>query len=289
MRKEKIAFIGLGNMGYPIAGHLARAGYTVRVFNRTRAKAEKWLQNYQGTLHDTPAAAAQGADIVMACVGGDQDLESVTRGENGAFKAIAENTVFIDHTTASARIAEDLAKSARQQGFAFLDAPLSGGQSGAEKGILTIMCGGEKEVFARVNPILKVYARTVRLIGGTGSGQLAKMVNQICVAGLVQALAEGIHFAKCAQLDIEEVMTAISQGAAQSWQLENRYRTMVQGDFDFGFAVDWMRKDLAIAMEEARRNGAKLPVTRLVDEFYAEIQRMDGNRWDTSSLIKRLE
>lgn len=289
MYKDKIAFIGLGNMGYPMAGHLMRAGYELRVFNRTRAKAEKWVEQYSGAIRDTPAAAARDADFVMTCVGGDKDLESVTRGKDGAFQTVAKGAIFIDHTTASAQLAKDLAAAAAQGGFEFLDAPLSGGQSGAQNGVLTIMCGGKTEVFEKAKPVLESYARATELIGGTGCGQLAKMVNQICIAGLVQALAEGVHFAQCAELDVDKVIKAISQGAAQSWQMQNRYRTMADGKFDFGFAVDWMRKDLAMVMEEARHNGASLPITQVVDGFYAEVQRLGGNRWDTSSLIKRLE
>ena len=288
MRKYKTAFIGLGTMGYPMAGHLAQAGFEVSVFNRTGSRAEKWTAEHNGRLCDTPAAAADQADFVMACVGRDKDVEAVTRGSNGAFTAMSEGAVFIDHTTASAVLARELAAAAQKKGFSFLDAPISGGQSGAENGVLTIMCGGEEDVFMQAQPILKAYARTIELIGGSGSGQLAKMVNQICIAGLVQALAEGIDFARCAQLDVEKVIKAISQGAAQSWQMENRHRTMLNNEFEFGFAVDWMRKDLAMALKEAERNGASLPVTQLVDGFYAELQRQGGGRWDTSSLIKRL-
>ena len=283
-----IAFLGLGAMGYPMAGHLASHGHTVVVYNRTLATAEQWLQEYSGRLAQTPVEAVLGAEFIMCCVGNDEDLRAVTLGADGAFNAIAKDSVFIDHTTASAQVARQLADEAAQRGFAFLDAPVSGGQAGAQNGVLTIMVGGEPDVYARAEPVLQCYARMQRLMGEVGSGQLTKMVNQICVGGLVQALAEALHFAQSAGLDAEAAMQVISQGAAQSWQLENRYQTMLAGEFDFGFAVEWMRKDFSIVFAEARRNGASLPVTALVDQFYAEIEAMGGKRWDTSSLIARL-
>ena len=283
-----IAFLGLGAMGYPMAGHLASHGHSVVVYNRTLATAEQWLQEYSGRLAQTPVEAVLGAEFIMCCVGNDEDLRAVTLGADGAFNAIAKDSVFIDHTTASAQVARQLADEAAQRGFAFLDAPVSGGQAGAQNGVLTIMVGGEPDVYARAEPVLQCYARMQRLMGEVGSGQLTKMVNQICVGGLVQALAEALHFAQSAGLDAEAAMQVISQGAAQSWQLENRYQTMLAGEFDFGFAVEWMRKDFSIVFAEARRNGASLPVTALVDQFYAEIEAMGGKRWDTSSLIARL-
>ncbi|MGO9024599.1 MAG: NAD(P)-dependent oxidoreductase [Beijerinckiaceae bacterium] len=285
----KVAFIGLGVMGYPMAGHLHSKGHSVAVYNRTAAKAEKWVAEFGGTRAATPRAAAQGRDIVFACVGNDDDLRIVTRGEDGAFHGMSPGAVFVDHTTASARVARELHEAALVQGLGFIDAPVSGGQAGAEKGQLTIMCGGEAEVYARAEPVIQAYARACRLMGPAGSGQLTKMVNQICIAGLVEALAEGLHFAKRAGLDTDAVVDVISKGAAQSWQMEHRHQTMVAGKFDFGFAVDWFRKDLAICLDEARRNGANLPVTALVDQFYAEVQKMGGNRWDSSSLMARLE
>lgn len=285
----KVAFIGLGVMGYPMAGHLAEAGHEVMVFNRTTSRAESWVGRYGGQFALTPAEAAAGAEMVFACVGNDDDLRSVTLGEEGAFTGMAEGTLFVDHTTASADIARELSQQAEGRGFSFLDAPVSGGQAGAESGNLAIMIGGAPEDFERAEPVLNCYAKSARLMGPVGSGQLTKMVNQICIAGLVQGLAEGLNFARAAGLDGEQVVEVISKGAAQSWQMDNRYQTMLQGEFDFGFAVDWMRKDLAIAMQEAEHNGAPLPVTRIVDEFYAEVQAMGGNRWDTSSLIARLK
>lgn len=284
----RIAFIGLGAMGFPMAGHLAEKGHAVTVYNRTTARAEQWLQKYAGDLALTPAAAAADAEFVMCCVGNDDDLRAVTLGAEGAFSAMSAGSVFVDHTSASAQIARQLADEAQQRGFDFLDAPVSGGQAGAEQGVLSIMVGGELGVYERVAPILESYAQMQRLMGEVGSGQLTKMVNQICVGGLLQGLAEALHFAQCAGLDAEAAMQVISQGAAQSWQLENRYQTMLAGEFDFGFAVQWMRKDFAIAFDEARRNGAALPVTALVDQFYAEVEAMGGERWDTSSLIARL-
>jgi 3-hydroxyisobutyrate dehydrogenase-like beta-hydroxyacid dehydrogenase len=286
---EKIAFIGLGVMGYPMAGHLAKAGHPVTVFNRTQAKAGQWAQAHAGQWAVTPAQAAAGAAFVFACVGNDDDLRQVTTGPDGAFEGMREGAIFVDHTTASAQVARELAAAAQAKGLAFLDAPVSGGQSGAENGILTVMVGGEEASFEKAKPFISAYARSVKRLGPVGSGQLAKMVNQICIAGLVQGLAEGLHFARAAGLDPTAVVEVISKGAAQSWQMDNRSATMIDGRFDHGFAVDWMRKDLAIALDEARRNGAHLPVTALVDQFYAEVQSMGGKRWDTSSLIARLE
>ncbi|MCK6553275.1 NAD(P)-dependent oxidoreductase [Candidatus Binatia bacterium] len=286
---ESVGFIGLGVMGYPMAGHLARAGHRVTVFNRTRARAERWATAYAGAVADTPAAAARDADLVFACVGNDDDVRAVTCAPTGAFAAMRPGTVFVDHTTTSAALARDLAALADGKGIAFLDAPVSGGQSGAENGALSVMIGGEATAFERAAPAIAAYARTVKRIGPSGSGQLAKMVNQICIAGLLQGLAEGLHFAQAAGLDVATVIEVISRGAAQSWQMENRWQTMIDGRFDFGFAVDWMRKDLGFALAEARRNGASLPVTGLVDQFYAEVQALGGRRWDTSSLIARLK
>jgi 3-hydroxyisobutyrate dehydrogenase len=286
----KVAFLGLGIMGYPMAGHLARkGGHDVTVYNRTAARAQAWLAQHGGRSAPSPQEAAKGQDFVMACVGNDDDLRQVTLGPEGAFSGMRQGAVFIDHTTASATIARELHAAAKERGFDFIDAPVSGGQAGAENGILTVMCGGDPEPYARAEPVIVAYARMCRRLGGPGAGQLTKMVNQICIGGLVEALAEGIHFAKRAGLDVEAVIETISKGAAQSWQMENRYKTMNAGKFDFGFAVDWMRKDLAMCLAEARRNGANLPVTALVDQLYAEVQRMGGRRWDTSSLIARLE
>lgn len=286
----KVAFLGLGVMGYPMAGHLKnKGGHDVTVYNRTAAKAQKWVGQYRGHSAATPKAAAEGQDFVMCCVGNDNDLREVTLGPNGAFHGIKNGAVFVDHTTASAEIARELEAQAKERGFSFIDAPVSGGQAGAENGALTVMCGGDAEPYARAEKVIGAYARMCKLIGPAGAGQLTKMVNQICIAGLVQGLSEGIHFAKKAGLDIEAVIATIAKGAAQSWQMENRYKTMTAGKFDFGFAVDWMRKDLAICLGEARKNGASLPVSALVDQFYAEVQKMGGRRWDTSSLIARLE
>ena len=286
----KVAFLGLGVMGYPMAGHLKNTGgHDVTVYNRTTAKAEKWVAQHGGRLAATPKQAAEGQDVVMACVGNDDDLRQVTLAADGAFAGMQAGAVFVDHTTASAGIARELAAEAGKRGFAFIDAPVSGGQAGAENGVLTVMCGGEAEPYARAEKVIAAYARMCKLLGGAGAGQLTKMVNQICIGGLVQALAEGIHFAKKAGLDVEAVIETLSKGAAQSWQMENRYKTMNAGKFDFGFAVDWMRKDLSICLAEARRNGAQLPVSALVDQFYAEVQKMGGRRWDTSSLLARLE
>lgn len=285
----KVAFLGLGVMGYPMARHLASKGHEVTVYNRTFAKAEKWVSEHGGKAARTPKEAAQGQEFVFACVGNDDDLRSVTTGSDGAFAAMEKGAVFVDNTTASAEVARELAAEATQRGFSFIDAPVSGGQAGAENGVLTVMCGGDEAAYARAEPVIMSFARACRLLGPSGAGQLTKMVNQICIAGLVQALSEGVHFARKAGLDVEAVIETISKGAAQSWQMENRYKTMNANKFDFGFAVDWMRKDLSICLEEARRNGANLPVTALVDQFYAEVQKMGGNRWDTSSLFARLE
>jgi 3-hydroxyisobutyrate dehydrogenase len=286
----KVAFLGLGVMGYPMAGHLKRkGGHEVTVYNRTAAKAEKWVSQHGGARAPTPRQAAEGQDFVMACVGNDDDLREVTLGPDGAFAGVKKGAVFIDHTTASANIARELYAEASARGFDFIDAPVSGGQAGAENGALTVMCGGDAPPYGRAEGVIMAYARMCKRLGPAGAGQLTKMVNQICIGGLVQALAEGLHFARKADLDVEAVIETISKGAAQSWQMENRYRTMNAGKFDFGFAVDWMRKDLAICLAEARRNGAQLPVTALVDQFYAEVQRMGGRRWDTSSLFARLE
>ena len=286
----KVAFLGLGVMGYPMAGHLKhKGGHDITVYNRTTPKAEKWVAQHGGRFAMTPKAAAEGQDFVMACVGNDDDLRSVTLGPDGAFAGMRKGAIFVDHTTASAEVARELHAAATSGGFAFIDAPVSGGQAGAENGVLTVMCGGDDEPFAQAGPVIAAYARMCKLLGPAGAGQLTKMVNQICIAGLVQGLAEGVHFAKKAGLDVEAVIETISKGAAQSWQMENRYKTMNAGKFDFGFAVDWMRKDLAICLAEARRSGAHLPVTALVDQFYSEVQKMGGKRWDTSSLIARLE
>jgi len=285
----RVAWIGLGVMGYPMAGHLARAGHEVTVYNRTAEKAERWVAEHGGHAAPTPREAARDADFVLACVGNDEDLRQVTAGDEGAFHGMKEGAVFVDHTTASADVARELHAKAAAKGLGFIDAPVSGGQAGAENGQLTVMCGGDPDVYEKAAPIIAAYARMQRLMGPAGSGQLTKMVNQICIGGLVQALAEGIHFCKKAGLDVEAVISVISKGAAQSWQMENRYATMAAGEFDFGFAVDWMRKDFAICLEEARRNGARLPVTALVDQFYAQVQAMGGGRWDTSSLIALLE
>jgi len=286
----KVAFLGLGVMGYPMAGHLKnKGGHEVTVYNRTAAKAEQWVKQFGGKSARTPKEAAAGQDFVMCCVGNDNDLREVTLGNDGAFKGMGKGTTFVDHTTASAEIARELYEAAKQGGFKFVDAPVSGGQAGAENGVLTVMCGGDEDTFNGAKPVIDSYARACNLMGAPGAGQLAKMVNQICIAGLVQGLAEGIHFAKKAGLDIEKLIATISKGAAQSWQMENRYKTMMAGKYDFGFAVDWMRKDLSICLDEARKNGANLPVAALVDQFYAEVQKMGGKRWDTSSLLARLD
>nr|WP_277614106.1 NAD(P)-dependent oxidoreductase [Kaistia nematophila] len=285
----KVAFLGLGVMGYPMARHLQAKGHEVTVYNRNAAKSAKWVAEFGGRAAATPKEATEGQDIVFACVGNDNDLRAVTIGADGAFAGLAAGAVFVDHTTASAEVARELHAEAEKRGFAFIDAPVSGGQAGAENGVLTVMCGGDSEPFARVEPVIRSYARACQLLGPVGSGQLAKMMNQICIAGIVQGLAEALHFGKRAGLDVEAVVEVISKGAAQSWQMENRYKTMNAGQFEFGFAVDWMRKDLGICLDEARNNGAKLPLTALVDQFYGDVQAMGGNRWDTSSLIARLE
>ncbi len=285
----KVAFIGLGVMGYPMAGHLANAGYDVTVYNRTTAKADKWCQDYKGTRAITPAEAARNAEIVFSCVGNDDDLRQVVTGTQGVFSSMAQGATLVDHTTASAEVARELAIIAADKGLCFLDAPVSGGQAGAENGVLSIMIGGDEAVFNKAAPVIDCYAKSAKLLGPAGSGQLAKMVNQICIAGLVQGLAEGVHFANQAGLDAAAVFDVIQHGAAGSWQMVNRHQTMIDDQFDFGFAVDWMRKDLKITLDEARSNGAQLPVTALVDQFYADVQKMGGNRWDTSSLVKRLD
>ena len=285
----KTAFVGLGVMGYPMAGYLAARGHEVVVYNRNTDKAERWLEQNQGRSAATPADATDGADIVFCCVGNDDDVREVTLGEFGAVHAMPPGSILVDHTTASATLARELHTVASERQVGFLDAPLSGGQAGAENGQLTIMVGGDADVFERALPVMESYAKAVTLIGPAGSGQLAKMVNQICIAGLLQGLSEGLHFATRARLDIEKVISAISKGAAQSWQMDHRWQTMVNGQFEFGFAVDWMRKDLGIALDEARSNGARLELTELIDRYYAEVQALGGNRWDTSSLITRLE
>ena len=284
----RAAFIGLGVMGYPMAGYLARCGHDVTVYNRTASKADDWCAEFGGRSAATPAAAVKGADIAFSCVGNDDDVRAVLLGDDGALAALSAGSLIVDHTTASATVARDIAAAAASRSVGFLDAPVSGGQAGAENGQLTVMVGGSEENFERARPVMDCYAKAVTLIGPVGAGQLAKMVNQICIAGVVQGLAEGLHFAKKAGLDAAVVIESISKGAAQSWQMENRWQTMVEDEFDFGFAVDWMRKDLAIALDEAARNGATLELTALVDRFYAEVQSLGGERWDTSSLIARL-
>ena len=284
-----VAFLGLGVMGSPMAGHLARKSHTVTVYNRTRTKADAWVAAHGGRAASTPREAAADCEIVFACVGNDDDLRSVVLGAEGAFAGMEKGAVFVDHTTASAEVARELSAEADAAGLHFIDAPVSGGQAGAENGVLTVMCGGNEATYARVEPVIAAYAKSCRLLGPSGSGQLTKMVNQIAIAGLVQGLSEAIHFAKRAGLDVESVLEVISKGAAGSWQMENRGRTMNADTFDFGFAVEWMRKDLGILLAESRRNGARLPVTALIDQFYAEVEAMGGKRWDTSSLIARLE
>jgi len=285
---HRVAFIGLGVMGHPMAGHLARAGHDVAVYNRTAAKAQTWVAEHGGRLADTPREAAGGAEFVFCCVGNDDDLRSVLLGHHGAFASMPADAVLVDHTTASAEVARELHVAARERGLHFIDAPVSGGQAGAVNGALTVMCGGDAAPFERMKPVALAYAKAITRVGESGAGQLAKMVNQICIAGLVQGLAEAIAFGEKAGLDMKQVLGVIGQGAAQSWQLDNRGPTMVDDRFDFGFAVDWMRKDLGLLLAEARRNGARLPVTALVDQLYAEIQALGGGRWDTSSLIRRL-
>ena len=285
---HRVAFLGLGVMGYPMAGHLARAGHHVTVYNRTAKKAEQWVEEFGGKFARTPREAAAGAQIVFSCVGNDDDLRSVMLGDNGALAGMGADSIVVDNTTASAEVARALYAAARAKGLHFVDAPVSGGQAGAVNGALTVMCGGDAAAFERARPVAMAYAKAVTRIGDSGAGQLAKMVNQIAIAGLVQALAEGIHFGQAAGLDMKLVLQVIGKGAAQSWQMDNRGTTMVDDKFDFGFAVDWMRKDLGLCLDEARRNGAPLPVTALVDQFYADVQAMGGQRWDTSSLIRRL-
>jgi len=286
----KVAFIGLGVMGFPMAGHLKqKGGHDVTVYNRTAAKADEWVAKFGGRKADSPAEAARDADFVFTCVGNDDDLRSVTLGETGVLAGMRRGAVLIDNTTASAEVARELEAAAKEKGIGFIDAPVSGGQAGAENGVLTVMCGGDEATYDKARPVIDAYARMVGLMGPAGSGQLTKMMNQICIAGVVQGLAEAVHFGKQAGLDIEKVIEVISKGAAGSWQMENRYKTMNAGKYDFGFAVDWMRKDLGIVLTEARRNGARLPVTSLVDQFYGDVQQMGGNRWDTSSLLARLD
>lgn len=286
---HNLAFLGLGTMGYPMAGHLARAGHRVTVYNRTAARMDAWRAEFAEATAPTPAQAVHQADMVFCCVGNDDDLRSVTLGADGAFAGMRPGAILVDHTTTSASVARELGALARQQGLHFIDAPVSGGQIGAQNGTLTVMCGGDPQAFARIQPVVQAFARACTLLGDNGAGQLTKMVNQICIAGLVQGLSEAIAFGQRAGLDMDQVLAVIGQGAAQSWQLDNRGKTMLADQFDFGFAVDWMRKDLGLLLTEARRNGACLPVTALVDQFYAEVQRMGGNRWDTSSLIRRLK
>jgi 3-hydroxyisobutyrate dehydrogenase len=285
----KLAFLGLGVMGYPMAGHLARAGHAVTVYNRTATKSAAWVAEYGGTRAETPAQAAQNADFVFSCVGADADVLAVTSGADGAFHTMASNSVFVDHTTVSAKISRQLHAEAASRSLGFLDAPVSGGQAGAQNGQLTIMVGGDAAIFARAEPVMQIYAKRIGHMGPSGAGQLAKMVNQICIAGLVQALAESVHFAKAAGLDADLLYDVLSKGAAQSWQMENRARTMAKGEFDFGFAVDWMRKDLGLVLDEAKAMNLTLPVTALVDQFYAQVQKRGGNRQDTSSLMRNLE
>ncbi len=285
----KVSFIGLGVMGYPMAGYISKSGHDVTVYNRTKSKAEKWIKQYKGSVADTPEDAAKDSDFVFTCVGNDNDLKEVTLGKKGVFNSIKKGAIHIDNTTASATIARELYKNAKTRGFGFLDAPVSGGQAGAEKGALTVMVGGDQDNYDKAEKIINCYSKKVKLLGPSGSGQLAKMVNQICIAGLVQSLSEAINFGVNAKLNMENVIEVISKGAAQSWQMENRHKTMLDDKFDFGFAVDWMRKDLKIALDEAKKNNSPLPITKIVDEYYEEIQKMGGNRWDTSSLIKRLK
>ena len=285
---HKVAFIGLGVMGFPMAGYISNAGHDVTVYNRTSAKADKWTQTYKGQTASTPAEAAKEADFVFTCVGNDNDLKEVTIGDDGAFQSVKKGAVFIDNTTASAKVARELFNISTEKGFGFLDAPVSGGQAGAENGALTVMVGGEQSDYDKAEPVIDCYSKKIKLLGSSGSGQLAKMVNQICIAGLVQGLSEGLRFGQNAGLDMESVVEVISKGAAQSWQMENRYKTMIDDKFDYGFAVDWMRKDLGIAMEEAKSNGSKLPVTEIVDKHYEDVQKNGGNRFDTSSLITLL-
>ena len=284
-----VAFIGLGVMGYPMAGYISKAGHNVTVFNRTKSKAEKWISEYKGKMAETPAEAAKDAEYIFTCVGNDNDLREVSMGENGLYNTAKKGSVYIDNSTVSAEICRELYKAAKDKGFDFLDAPISGGQPGAESGKLTVMVGGDEKIFSKAKPIIDCYSQKVNLIGPSGSGQLTKMMNQMCIAGAVQGLSEAINFGINAGLDMDKVMDTISKGAAQSWQMENRYRSMTDNKFDFGFAVDWMRKDLAIVIEEAKRNGSPIPVTEIVDGYYAKVQEMGGNRWDNSSLIALLK
>ena len=284
-----VAFIGLGVMGYPMAGYISKAGHNVTVFNRTKSKAEKWIDEYKGKMAETPADAAKDAEYIFTCVGNDNDLREVSMGENGLYNTAKKGSVYIDNSTVSAEICRELYKAAKDKGFDFLDAPISGGQPGAESGKLTVMVGGDEKIFSKAKPIIDCYSQKVNLIGPSGSGQLTKMMNQMCIAGAVQGLSEAINFGINAGLDMDKVMDTISKGAAQSWQMENRYRSMTDNKFDFGFAVDWMRKDLAIVIEEAKRNGSPIPVTEIVDGYYAKVQEMGGNRWDNSSLIALLK
>ena len=283
----KVAFIGLGVMGYPMAGYISKAGHDVTVYNRTKAKAEKWVKENKGKSADTPMGAAKDCDFIFTCVGNDNDLREVTLGDKGLFKTAKKDSIYVDNTTASANIARELYKEAKAKGFEFLDAPISGGQAGAEGGVLTVMVGGDETPFKKAEPVIDCYSKKVKLLGPSGSGQLTKMVNQICIAGLVQGLSEAINFGMNAGLNMQDVIEVISKGAAQSWQMENRHKTMIEDKFDYGFAVDWMRKDLKIAMEEAKKNNSPLPITKIIDDYYAEVQKMGGQRWDTSSLIKR--
>ena len=283
----KVAFIGLGVMGYPMAGYISKAGHNVTVFNRTKSKADKWVKEYKGKTADTPMEAAKDCDFIFTCVGNDNDLREVTLGDKGLFKTAKKNSIYIDNTTASANIARELYKGAKSKNFDFLDAPISGGQAGAEGGTLTVMVGGDEKPFKKAEKIIDCYSKKIKLLGPSGSGQLTKMVNQICIAGLVQGLSEAINFGINSGLNMNDVIEVISKGAAQSWQMENRHKTMIEGKFDYGFAVDWMRKDLKIAMDEAKKNNSPLPITKIIDEYYAEVQKMGGQRWDTSSLIKR--
>lgn len=285
----KVAFVGLGVMGFPMAGHLVKAGHEVTVWNRSPDKSDRWVAQHKGRKALTPKEAAAGAEFVMACVGNDDDLRSVVYGETGILAGLAKGAVFVDHTTASADVAREIGEKAKASGQGFIDAPVSGGQAGAENGQLTIMCGGDAPTYDKVKPVIQAYAKMQNLMGPTGSGQLTKMMNQICIAGLVQGLAEALAFGRASGLDLTKAVEVISKGAAGSWQMDNRHKTMIEGKFDYGFAVDWMRKDLGICLAEARRNGSSLPVAALVDQFYAEVQQMGGNRWDTSSLIARLE
>ncbi|MBL61314.1 MAG: oxidoreductase [Candidatus Pelagibacter sp.] len=285
---HKVAFIGLGVMGFPMAGFISKAGHDVTVYNRTSAKANKWIDNYKGKTALTPANAAKDADFIFSCVGNDNDLKEVTIGSDGAFQNIKKGAVFVDNTTASAKVARELSEIATKNGFGFLDAPVSGGQAGAENGVLTVMVGGEQSDFDKAELLIKCYSKKIKLLGKSGSGQLAKMVNQICIAGLVQGLSEGLRFGQNAGLNVEDVVEVISKGAAQSWQMENRYKTMLNDKFDYGFAVDWMRKDLKIAIDEAKINGSFLPITEIIDQYYAQVQKNEGNRFDTSSLITLL-